>query len=81
MKFINPLYTGDSKWSTLANSADPDEMPHNVAFHQCLHCLLRRKENDININDNIAYIFLLIHLTFILGAQKNCFTETVLLFF
>ena len=26
---------------TLANSEDPDEMQHNAAFHQCLHCLLR----------------------------------------
>ena len=25
---------------TLANSADPDEMQHNAAFHQGLHCLL-----------------------------------------
>ena len=25
---------------TLANSEDPDEMPHNAAFHQSLHCLL-----------------------------------------
>ena len=24
----------------LANSADPDEMPHNVAFHLGLHCHL-----------------------------------------
>ena len=23
----------------LANSADPDEMPHYAAFHLCLHCL------------------------------------------
>ena len=23
----------------LANSADPDEMPHDVAFHLGLHCL------------------------------------------
>ena len=23
----------------LANSADPDEMPHYAAFHPCLHCL------------------------------------------
>ena len=23
----------------LANSVDPDEMPHNVAFHPDLHCL------------------------------------------
>ena len=27
---------------TLANSEDPDEMPLNVAFHQSLHCLLKR---------------------------------------
>ena len=24
---------------TLANTEDPDEMPHNAAFHQGLHCL------------------------------------------
>ena len=24
---------------TFTNSEDPDEMPHNVAFHQGLHCL------------------------------------------
>ena len=23
----------------VANSADPDEMPHYIAFHQGLHCL------------------------------------------
>ena len=28
---------------TLANSEDPDEMRHNVAFHQGLHYLLRQK--------------------------------------
>ena len=27
----------------LENSEDPDEMPHNGAFHQCLHYLLRQK--------------------------------------
>ena len=26
---------------TLANSEDPDEMQHDAAFHQGLHCLLR----------------------------------------
>ena len=26
---------------TMANSKDPDEMPHITAFHQHLHCLLR----------------------------------------
>ena len=24
---------------TLTNSAEPDEMPHDAAFHLCLHCL------------------------------------------
>ena len=28
---------------TLAKSEDPDEMQHNPAFHQGLHCLLRLK--------------------------------------
>ena len=27
---------------TMANSEDPDEMPHEAAFHQGLHCLLRQ---------------------------------------
>ena len=26
------------------NSEDPDEMQHNAAFHQDLHCLLRLKQ-------------------------------------
>ena len=29
---------------TLANSEDQDEMQHNAAFHQGLHCLLRLKQ-------------------------------------
>ena len=42
----NPLYTGDFKMNTLANSEDPDEMPHYAAFHQGLHCLLRQKQSS-----------------------------------
>ena len=41
------------KRGTLANSKDPDEMQHNAAFHQGLHCLLRLKqlsETDIHFN-------------------------------
>ena len=38
---LNPLYTGHPKKCTLANSADPDQMPHNVASDQGLHCLLK----------------------------------------
>ena len=29
---------------TLTNSKDPDQMQHNAAFHQGLHCLLRLKQ-------------------------------------
>ena len=28
----------------MANSEDPDEMQHNAAFHQGLHCLRRLKQ-------------------------------------
>ena len=31
---------------TLANCEDPDEMQHNAAFHQGLHCLLRLKQTS-----------------------------------
>ena len=31
---------------TLANSEDPDEMLHNAAFHQGLHCLLRQNQSS-----------------------------------
>ena len=30
----------------LANSKDPAEMPHYLAFHQCLHFLLRSKQSS-----------------------------------
>ena len=39
--------------STFTNSEEPDEMSHNVAFHQGLHCLERSKRSS-----NIKYIFL-----------------------
>ena len=31
---------------TFANSEDPDQMQHNAAFHQGLHCLLRLKQSS-----------------------------------
>ena len=34
--------------STLTNSDDPDEMQHNAAFHQGLHCFLRLKKSSYN---------------------------------
>ena len=45
-KIINSLYTSDPKRSTLENSVDPDEMSHNVAFYQGLHCFLRQKQSS-----------------------------------
>ena len=30
----------------LANSEDPDEMPHIVAFYHGLHCLLRQNPSS-----------------------------------
>ena len=39
---------------TLANSEDPDEMQHNAAFHQGLHCLLLLKQlSGTEINHNL----------------------------
>ena len=38
---------------TLTNGEDPDEIPHNVSFHLCLHCLLGLKdlsEKEIQFN-------------------------------
>ena len=40
---LTALYTVNPQSSNLANSEDTDEMTHNVAFHQCLHCLLGQK--------------------------------------
>ena len=31
---------------TLTNSADPDEMPHKVVFHQDMHCLLTQNRSS-----------------------------------
>ena len=40
---------------TLANSEYPDEIEHNTAFHQGLHCLLRLKQpSGTDIHNNIG---------------------------
>ena len=39
---------------TLANREDQDEMPHNVAFHQGLHCLTRQNQSS---EKEIQYFF------------------------
>ena len=33
-----PLFSENPLMSTFVNSEDPDEMQHNAAFHQGLHC-------------------------------------------
>ena len=38
------MYTGNAKTGSLANSEDLDEMQHDAAFHQVLHCLLRLEQ-------------------------------------
>ena len=35
---IYPFVYGKPLKGTFANSEDPDEMQHNAAFHQGLHC-------------------------------------------
>ena len=39
-RILTLLYTGNPLTGTFTNSEDLDEMPHNAAFHQGLHCLL-----------------------------------------
>ena len=49
---------------TLANSEDPDGMPHNnVAFHLDLHCLLRQNlyQRNTNLFENYNLWFLNIY--------------------
>ena len=44
---------------TLANSEDQDEIQHNAAFHQGLHCLLRLKQyTDVSkMHNNRTILF------------------------
>ena len=42
----------------LTNSEDPDEVQHNAAFHQGLHCLLRQNRSSLK-NSNILVKFLI----------------------
>ena len=44
--YLNPFWTINPLTSTLINSEDPHEMPHNAAFHQGMHCLLRKNRSS-----------------------------------
>ena len=50
--------------STFANSEDPDEMQHNAAFHQGLHCLQRSMLHFIRVflgvGGNLGVILVLV---------------------
>ena len=45
--------------STLANSEDPDEMPHHAAFHQGLHCLLFNDKIDLQRKKYNGFFYIL----------------------
>ena len=68
--------------SSLSNSEDPDEMPHDAAFHQGLHCLLSQKQflaKDIhfyvkNINcDPSIYVYTMNHPQLTASNRKKEF--------
>ena len=40
----------------LTNSEEADEMPHNVAFHQGLHCLPRQNQSSEKENTIIFFL-------------------------
>ena len=42
---FKPLYSGHPLLSTYTNSEDPDEMQHNAAFHQSLHCVCKGQQD------------------------------------
>ena len=41
LTLLNPCHSGYLQTGALANCEDPDEMPHNAAFHRGLHFLQR----------------------------------------
>ena len=53
---IAPLISIHVVWQ---NSDDPDEMPHNVAFHQGLHCLLKKTlhYNGTTVQKRSSFLF------------------------
>ena len=39
---FHPFHSGYRLTGSLANIEDPDEMPHDAAFHRVLHCLFKK---------------------------------------
>ena len=42
---FTPLYTSSRLQNASLQTVKPHKMPHNAAFHQGLHCLLRQKRS------------------------------------
>ena len=63
---------------TLANSEDPDEMLHNVAFHQGLHCLQRGK---LSSEKELFFFYLILNVPssiFQINRDESSWVEPVL---
>ena len=54
------MYSGNPKTSSFVNGEDPDEMQHNVAFHQGLLCKgindFQTKEYNMFVNCNMTHL-------------------------
>ena len=42
LQFVIVVFPDHFHLLFLANIEDPGQIPHNAAFHQCIHCLLRQ---------------------------------------
>ena len=62
---------------TLANSEDTDEMHHDAAFHQRLHCLQKQKRSSEKELSNLEIItfnpllYIIDHPKFIVSSQQK----------
>ena len=65
-----PLYSEDSKISTLTNSKDSDKMPHNASFHKGLLCLLRPKQSSEKETQFYLEIMTCEHTIYIMDQDK-----------
>ena len=67
---------------TAADREDPDLMPHNVAIHQGLHCLLRQKWSSeekmhfLEIITGVLLNYTMDHSKFIASIQKEEFISS-----
>ena len=61
-----------------ANSEDPDEMPHNVKFHQGLHFL--KTKNDLHRKKIFLFVIYTVghaHDRNVAGTQRSINTESI----